>query len=91
MNRVFNFVLNLLLLITCNSCIVLYQKDKIVNNIDTSITNGITVFIDNAPRPLGSNKTTIEIIIKMLIKLYLKANITGTLKIVFLYKMELIQ
>ncbi|MDO6739161.1 hypothetical protein [Wenyingzhuangia sp. 2_MG-2023] len=48
--------------IFCNSCVVISPKKiQLVDNRTSKISQGIQITINEAPRPLGSNTTTIEI------------------------------
>ncbi|WP_010136502.1 hypothetical protein [Ochrovirga pacifica] len=50
------------ILVFCNSCIVISpKKNQLIDAKNIRISKGIQITINEAPRALGSNKTTIEI------------------------------
>lgn len=61
MKKYFKFIVILFISIFCNSCIIIFPKEKITDNRDKTILVGIQVAINEISRPIGSNLTTIEV------------------------------
>lgn len=60
--RILKKTILFLLFILCNSCIVISPENlRIIDNRNSEIERGVQITINEAPRPLGNNITTIEI------------------------------